>query len=141
MMWLSAICATLACTQPVTAGEVSRVEVRNNDIVLHFNDAIDSASSFVLSGPDRIAIDVKGATIGPQSQPHSGMVRSVRMAQFDTQTARVVLDLDRPAKVAGGRFSDDGRTLTLSVSEIGSGALQAVLAQDRQSFVPPAAFR
>ena len=141
MLWLSSICASLACTAPVQAGEVSHVEVRNNQVVLHFNDVIDSASSFVLSGPDRIAIDVKGATAGASSTSLGGIFRTVRMAQYDNDTARVVLDLDRPAVISSGTFSDDGRSLTLSVTEIGSADLRAVLAGPRQSFVPPAQFR
>ncbi|WP_033926089.1 N-acetylmuramoyl-L-alanine amidase [Sphingomonas sp. 35-24ZXX] len=141
MLWLSSICACLACTAPVQAGEVSNVEVRANQIVLHFNDPIESASSFVLSGPDRIAIDIKGATARSNALNQSGLFRTVRMAQFDTETARVVLDLDRPAVVSAGTFSDDGRSLTLSVTELGSSQLQGVLAAPRQSFVPPAQFR
>lgn len=141
MFVMSSICASLACAAPLQAGEVSRVEVRADQIVLHFNDAIDSASSFVLSGPDRIAIDVKGATAGANPNANGGMFRNVRMAQYDTDTARVVLDMDRPAVISSGSFSEDGRSLTLSVKEIGSSDLRAVLAGPRQSFVPPARFR
>lgn len=141
MFVMSSICASLACSAPVQAGEVSRVEIRADQVVLHFNDVIDSASSFVLAGPDRIAIDVKGATAGAKSTTNGGLFRNVRMAQFDTDTARVVLDLDRPAVVSSGSFSEDGKSLTLSVKEVGSSDLQAVLAGPRQSFVPPANFR
>ncbi|GGB63511.1 N-acetylmuramoyl-L-alanine amidase [Blastomonas aquatica] len=131
----------MACGLPVQAGEVSNVEVRANQVVLHFNDAIDSASSFVLSGPDRIAIDVKGATAGTKATNRDGMFRTVRMAQYDIDTARIVLDLDRPAMISSGSFSQDGRSLTLSVTEVGSAELRGVLAAPRQSFVPPAEFR
>ncbi|MFC3310175.1 N-acetylmuramoyl-L-alanine amidase [Blastomonas aquatica] len=141
MFWLTSICASMACGLPVQAGEVSNVEVRANQVVLHFNDAIDSASSFVLSGPDRIAIDVKGATAGTKATNRDGMFRTVRMAQYDIDTARIVLDLDRPAMISSGSFSQDGRSLTLSVTEVGSAELRGVLAAPRQSFVPPAEFR
>lgn len=141
MLVLTSICASMACGLPVQAGEVSNVEVRANQVVLHFNDVIDSASSFVLSGPDRIAIDVKGATAGSKALTQSGLFRNVRMAQYDNDTARIVLDLDRPAVISSGSFSPDGRSLTLSVTEVGSSDLRAVLAGPRQSFVPPAQFR
>ncbi|MFN3820416.1 N-acetylmuramoyl-L-alanine amidase [Blastomonas sp.] len=141
MLFMSSICASMACAFPVQAGEVSNVEVRANQVVLHFNDVIDSASSFVLSGPDRIAIDVKGATAGARALNHSGMFRTVRMAQYDADTARIVLDLDRPAMISAGSFSADGRSLTLSVTEVGSSDLRGVLAAPRQSFVPPAHLR
>jgi N-acetylmuramoyl-L-alanine amidase len=141
MLWLTSICASMACGLPVQAGEVSDVEVRANQVVLHFNDVIDSASSFVLSGPDRIAIDIKGATAGSKALSRGGMFRTVRMAQYDTDTARIVLDLDRPAMISAGSFSEDGRSLTLSVTEVGSSELRGVLAAPRQSFVPPAQFR
>lgn len=141
MLWVSSICASLACAMPVQAGEVSNVEVRNNQVVLHFDDTIEGASSFVLSGPDRIAIDVKGATAGARALNQSGLFRTVRMAQYDSDTARIVLDLDRPAMISSGSFSADGRSLTLSITEIGSSELQQVLTASRQSFVPPAQFR
>lgn len=141
MFWLTPICASMAFASPVQAGEVSNVEIRANQVVLHFNDPIESASSFVLSGPDRIAIDIRGATARSNALTQNGLFRNVRMAQFDTDTARVVLDLDRPAMVSGGTFSDDGRSLTLSVRELGSSELHGVLNAPRQSFVPPANFR
>lgn len=141
MLWLTPICASMAFASPVQAGEVSNVEIRANQVVLHFNDPIESASSFVLSGPDRIAIDIKGATARSNALTQNGLFRNVRMAQFDTDTARVVLDLDRPAMVSAGTFSDDGRSLTLSVRELGSSELHGVLNAPRQSFVPPANFR
>lgn len=141
MLWLTPICASMAFASPVQAGEVSNVEIRANQVVLHFNDPIESASSFVLSGPDRIAIDIKGATARSNALTQNGLFRNVRMAQFDTDTARVVLDLDRPAMVSAGTFSDDGRSLTLSVRELGSSELHGALNAPRQSFVPPANFR
>ena len=141
MLWLSSICASMACAAPVQAGEVSNVEIRANQVVLHFNDAIEGASSFVLSGPDRIAIDIKGATARSNALVQQGLFRTVRMAQFDSDTARIVLDLDRPAMVSEGAFSEDGRSLTLSVRELGSSELTGVLNAPRQSFVPPAGFR
>ncbi len=141
MVWLSSLCVSMACAAPVQAGEVSNVEIRANQVVLHFNDPIESASSFVLSGPDRIAIDIKGATARSNALSQQGLFRNVRMAQFDTDTARVVLDLDRPAMVSAGSFSEDGRSLTLSVKELGSSELTGVLNAPRQSFVPPAGFR
>ena len=141
MLWLTSLCASMACTMPVHAGEVSNVEIRANQVVLHFNDPIESASSFVLSGPDRIAIDIKGATARANALTQQGLFRNVRMAQFDSDTARIVLDLDRPAMVSAGTFSDDGRSLTLSVKELGSSELAGVLNAPRQSFVPPANFR
>lgn len=141
MLWLTSICASMACALPAQAGEVSDVEVRANQVVLHFNDVIESASSFVLSGPDRIAIDVKGATAGSRALNQTGLFRTVRMAQYDNDTARIVLDLDRPAMISSGTFSEDGRSLTLSVAEVGSSQLRGVLSASRQSFVPPAQFR
>ena len=132
MLWLTSICASMACTMPVQAGEVSNVEIRANQVVLHFDDPIESASSFVLSGPDRIAIDIKGATARANALTQQGLFRNVRMAQFDSDTARIVLDLDRPAMVSAGTFSEDGRSLTLSVKELGSSDLVGVLNAPRQ---------
>lgn len=54
-------------------------------------------SSLRLTEPERLAIDIVGATVSPLLQPvpgpGDGPIRQVRAAQFNSETARVVVDL------------------------------------------------
>ena len=53
-------------------------------------------NSFVLSNPGRIAIDIKGAWLGPSvpkvTNINSDLVGKVRISQFDKETVRVVVE-------------------------------------------------
>ncbi len=130
-----------ALTMPFSAfaGEVSSVEIKGNEVVMHFDDLVVGASGFTLTGPDRIAIDVEGATSDKAAIDGKGIVRSVRKGQYSPDTARVVLDLDRPATIASGRFANDGRSLILTLVEIGTDKFGDIIS-GRKQFLPPANF-
>lgn len=141
MLAIGSLCGTLMCLNPASAGEVSRVDIVEGSVVVHFDSEVSSASSFSLVGPDRIAVDIKGATSKAQSLDQSGLVRTVRVGQFEPETARIVLDLQRPAIVTAGAFASDGRSLRLSITEMGSAALHDALRTNRKEFLPPVGFR
>ena len=123
------------------AGEVSRIEIGDHEIIMHFDDLVSSASGFALSGPDRIAIDIRGATAPADEMDGDNLVRTVRKGQYSTDTARIVLDLDRPATIGSGEFSQDGRTLRLSLVEVGQGRFADTIRKGRREFLPPLNFR
>ena len=118
----------------------SAVELGDREITIRFDDVVEKASTFVLSGPDRIAIDVSGAEPGAPVSP-SGVVRGVRQGRPDLNTARIVLDLERPALISGGAFSADGRSLTLSVDPVASDDFSAAIKTARKLYLPPPAYR
>lgn len=71
-----------------------------------------------LDGPRRLVIDLPGVSADMRNLPGGGAVSKVRTAQFDAGTARVVLDLASPAKVASSAAGDGKLILTLAtVSE------------------------
>ena len=128
--------STLLSVQPATAGSVNQIEARDSQITVSFDGLVEGASAFSLIGPDRIAVDIKGGKSGRGGYA-TGMIKSVRQGQYDSNTARIVFDLDRPAIVTGGRFSADGKSLKLSLRTAGSGQI----AKGRKSFLPPINFR
>lgn len=133
----------LAMLAPVNAAQatgVSAVEVGDREIVVHFDDVVEKASSFILSGPDRIALDVTGAEPGASTSP-SGVVTAIRQGRPDENTARIVFDLASPALISGGRFSADGRSLTLDVDPVDEDSFSAAEKQARKTYMPPPAFR
>lgn len=132
--------ASLFLGGPVDAGTIQSVTTDHEKVVITFDDVVNKASVFGLAGPNRIAIDLVGATVGGAS-PASGAFKNVRQGQFASDTARLVLDLDYPAKVGGGSFSTDGKTLTLSVIPTTAAGFLDWLGLGRKDFNPPGLFR
>src|ERR1700712_4714745 len=98
---------------PAWAGTIRRVEVRNDSVVVTFDSRVADASTFLLASPNRVALDVTGASPGGTVET-GGLVGGVREGAHDGG-ARVVFDLTRPAVVTGGKFGPDGRVLTLQL--------------------------
>lgn len=58
---------------------------------------------FVLGGPDRLVVDLKGASSERRDADGGGEVRSVRVSQFDSDTVRMVVDLFQPMRIVSVR--------------------------------------
>jgi len=126
--------------QPALATAIENVDVTPERITVQFDDYVENASAFVLDNPYRIAIDVAGARAGSGSG-RAGPVRAVRHGQYDPQTARLVLDLARPAIFGNGSFSADGRSFTLDIRPASQIQFASAATAGRASFLPPMAFR
>lgn len=137
------VTALLALLTPGLAhgGEVENVSVTGDRLTISFDDLVEGARSFTLTGPDRIAIDVRGATASARQYRANGPVRAVRSAQFQPNTARIVLDLEWPVVVGSGYFSANGRQLHLSLVKAGSSGGSAAALPSTREFSPPAAYR
>lgn len=136
-----ALLAALPFTMsPAFAGAIRQVTASDGAVVVQFDDVVSKASVFALTGPNRIAVDVIGATAGPLSSA-GGSVSNVRQGQFDSDTARIVLDLAEPAIVTGGRFSADGKSLHLELRQTGSLEFSGSLGRGKTEIIPPLAFR
>ncbi|MEJ6594504.1 N-acetylmuramoyl-L-alanine amidase [Parasphingorhabdus sp.] len=136
-MALATILASALLTiNPALAGSISQIEANGSQITISFDDLVEGASTFSLVGPDRIAIDVQGGKAGHGGYAN-GIVKAVRQGQYDPNTARIVFDLDRPAVITDGSFSDDGKSLKLRLQSVG----QNQIAIGRLSFLPPVKFR
>jgi N-acetylmuramoyl-L-alanine amidase len=132
--------AIIAPMSSAEANGISAVEVGEREITIRFDDVVEKASSFVLAGPDRIAIDVSGAEPGTAVSP-SGVAKGIRQGRPDTNTARIVLDLAQPALISGGQFAADGRSLTLSVDPVAEGDFSTAVKAARKLYLPPPAYR
>jgi len=122
------------------AGHVGAIEIRDSEITLRFDDLVAGASTFLLAGPDRIALDISGAEAG-RSPQGVGLVRAVRQGQQGPGTARIVLDLAQPAVVSGARFAADGRSLTFRLRPVSADEFARVSRGPRTELQPPAGFR
>jgi N-acetylmuramoyl-L-alanine amidase len=120
---------------PSWAGVVQEVRVEGDRVVVKFDAPVTQASAFLLSGPQRIALDVAGAEPG-RIAVADGVVAKIRQgAQGDG--ARIVFDLARPAIVIEGSFGKDGRTLTLQLKTVDDERFARAAAERRMSFLPP----
>lgn len=141
LMLSAALLSVLPFTMsPVFAGAIRQVAASDGAVIIQFDDVVNKASVFALTGPDRIAVDVTGATAGPTSFA-GGAVSSVRQGQFDGDTARIVLDLSQPAIFTGGTFSSDGKSLRLSLRNAEASEFSGSLGRGKTEIVPPLAFR
>lgn len=120
---------------PSWAGTIREIDVQSNRIVIRFDERVAAASSFVLAGPNRIALDLAGAAPGARADA-GGLVNSVRQAQRG-DGSRVVFDLARPAIVTQGSFSANGTALTLELRTVDDSRFARAAAEGRMSFLPP----
>ncbi len=102
---------------PAASRAVEDIRVSDDNIVVRFDEAGAAAAAFMLGGPDRIAIDIDGAVPGGRGRV-GGVVAAVRQGPRGPGGTRIVFDLISPAVVTGGRFSDEGRKLTLNVRRV-----------------------
>jgi type IV pilus assembly protein PilQ len=105
------------------------------DVVIRVDGAI-SLKHFTMAKPDKIVIDLAGASLGvPSGDSYDGVARGgitrVRYSQFTKSTVRVVLTLDAPhaynvaQKDGEVRISVDGTRGKFDPWSIGSGAAKA----------------
>ncbi|MCD2314581.1 N-acetylmuramoyl-L-alanine amidase [Sphingomonas sp. IC-11] len=135
MSMLLAFLAGLSFGTPGWAATVQRVDVREGRITIRFDEAVRGASSFILNGPQRIAIDIDGARPG-RASGGDGAITAVRQGWRGADSARVVLDLAEPMIVSKGEFQDDGRTLELSLRQVDGRRFAAASAASPLSFLP-----
>jgi N-acetylmuramoyl-L-alanine amidase len=132
--------ATVIGWQPVWAASIEAVNVTSDRITVHFDDYVRNASAFVLDEPFRIAIDVGGANAGNGGR-HAGPVEAIRQGQYNPETARIVLDLTRPAVFSDGQFAADGRSFSMHIRPASRRTFASAASAGRASFLPPMAFR
>ena len=136
---VSFVLALLACWfagTPSWAAAVQRIDVGRDRIEIRFDGNVALASSFVLDGPRRIAVDVDGASPGANAEP-DGPVSAIRQGAQGNGGARIVFDLARPAIITEGRFGKDGRTLTLALRTVDDASFARAAAEGRMRFLPP----
>ncbi len=103
--------APAAATATVTAVTVVPGAGRA-DVVLSFDGDV-TVSDFVLESPHRIVVDLKGATMDLRNPAYDRVnragIRNVRLAQFESDVVRLVLDLDAPHDYTVVRGSNEIR--------------------------------
>ena len=91
------------------------------DVVIHVDGTI-TLKHFILSKPDKIVIDMTGATLGlPAGDSYDGVARGgitrIRYSQFTKSVVRVVLTLDAPHDYT---VSQDGAEVRVAIDGAGA---------------------
>ena len=115
------------------AATVSAIEIGDLSVTLKFDQPVATASAFMLSAPQRIAVDLPGARMG-RIAASGGLIASTRHGQYDANTARVVFELNKPAIVSDATFSGDHLALTLSLKPVSEGLFGKAVRKGRQLF-------
>lgn len=140
---VSFILALLACWlagTPTWAARVEHVAVTRDRIVIRFDGTVADASTFLLAGPNRIALDVAGARPGGTVEI-DGSVSGVRQGSRGAEGARLVFEMSHPAIVEQGSFGEGGRELTLRLRSVDDERFARAAAIGRRtSFLPSLAF-
>ncbi|MBW8839630.1 MAG: AMIN domain-containing protein, partial [Gemmatimonadetes bacterium] len=111
--------ASLAAARPARAegpggGEVTAVSLAPTagkaEVVIAVRGAVD-VKDFLLTSPDRLVLDVVGATLGENAPAvydgvKRGVVTGLRYSQFRPDVVRIVLDLDGPTTYQVQRAGD-----------------------------------
>lgn len=103
---------------PVAAGTATVTAVQvvpgagRADVVLSFSGELQ-VSDFVLEGPHRIVVDLRGATLQTRAPSYDRVnragIRNVRLGQYDTDVVRLVLDVDSPRQYEVTRTASEVR--------------------------------
>ncbi len=140
MFLATLVSAQLFGISPASAGSIRQIDAGNDFVVVQFDGIVDKASIFTLAGPDRIAVDISGATKGNAASVTNRNL-SIRQGQIDENTARIVLDLDQQSVVTNSAFSADGRSLRLELRAADSAEFSGALGKARREILPPVLFR
>ncbi|MBV2150941.1 N-acetylmuramoyl-L-alanine amidase [Sphingobium sp. AS12] len=139
MLQSLALASTLTMAAPGSAGGIYAVDVRDDRVIVRFDDRVDGASAFLLDTPRRIALDISGAQVGRgQFAPGNGAIAAVRQGQLSEGTARVVLDLSSPATLGDAQIAPDGKSLSFSLKGTTDSAFRTAVGRGRTSFDAPA---
>jgi N-acetylmuramoyl-L-alanine amidase len=136
---VSFLLALLACWfagTPSWAATVERVDVHDGRIVVRFDQSVADASAFAIDAPQRIALDIGGATPGRRVDA-GGIVSAIREGSHGSGGTRIVFDLASPAVVTEGTFGRDGRELTLELRTVDDASFARAAAEGRLRFLPP----
>ncbi|MGB7404993.1 MAG: AMIN domain-containing protein, partial [Pacificimonas sp.] len=121
-----AFAATLTTVTVTQVGSGSR-------ITLGFDAPFEAPERFALAAPERLVFDLPAGRAENRTYEGAGLVSSVRTAQFDNHTARVVLDLTGPAILAGS--SADGRSMTVDIASANTTEFAKLVTSGRQELV------
>ncbi|NND55281.1 MAG: AMIN domain-containing protein [Gammaproteobacteria bacterium] len=130
-MTVCVLALTLASIAAAQTVQVKDVRIAHADsrtrVVLDLSNAAEH-NLFDLTNPNRVVVDLSNARFatGPSSLPAAtGLVAGLRVANRETGTARLVLDLDEPVRAKSFSLAPgagQGHRLVIDLQDVGAAA-------------------
>src|SRR3546814_2714458 len=102
-------------------------------------NGLEGVASFALAAPDRIVLDLEGASAGVSAAAGAGGVATVRIGQFSADVTRLVIDLDRPMTLSEVTADGDRTTLSVMIRPADAAGFARLVKSPRRSHVLGAA--
>lgn len=94
--------ASLVASGPALALENWQFDTTTQQLVISLPKGV-TPRYYLMAEPARIVLDLPNAEVGAVQQSYSGAVRQIRVAQFQPDLARIVLELSPQAVLAPGQ--------------------------------------
>ena len=96
------------------------IEGSGNRLLLRFEGPAPAARYFALTAPTRLVVDLPGTQVTSATFTGQGLIARVRIAQFEAERGRLVIDLAQPAKLGtASKTAENALLLPLSPSSDG----------------------
>jgi len=111
-LFLGLFCISLAFVVSMAPAQAARlldarIEGDGSRLVLRFDSAAPASRYFALTGPTRLVVDLPGTEVSPVTFIGRGLIARVRIAQFEPDRGRLVLDLSQPARLGTASKTED----------------------------------
>jgi len=120
----------LLLAAPASAAVVGGLTIDAAQVTIVLDAPIAAPKAFALAAPRRLVIDLPGVSSTRVSVAGDGIITRARIGQFDSATARLVLDLAQPMAVASASQGGDHHVI-LRLKPIGAGRFDADVARGR----------
>lgn len=118
---------------PAHAGALRQALLDDGQLQLTFDGPVGDAQIVALDEPQRIAIDVAGATPGSVAVRPTALVNAVRQGRVAGGGLRIVLDLNRPVAITAVDRAPDDSAITLSINETSPAQFAALVGNGRRT--------
>lgn len=104
----------LLVTAPLDAATVTGLAATGTGVTVALDGEVGTVKTFALADPLRLVVDLAGVAAARRVAEGDAAVSRARIGQFDPETARLVIELARPMRLAGAVAGDGGLALTLA---------------------------
>ncbi len=120
----------LLCAAPASAAVVGGLTIDGARVTIVLDDAVPPPKGFALEAPRRLVVDLAGVSSPRVTVDGRAPVTRARIGQFDTHTARLVIDLAEPMRVRSSTQGGDHR-LILELAPVGAGQFKRAVSRGR----------
>ncbi|MDA8168392.1 MAG: N-acetylmuramoyl-L-alanine amidase [Nitrospiraceae bacterium] len=132
-------------SRPAGAAEVNKVSLSGKDgaveAAIETSGPVEYSRNF-LHNPYRFYVDLKDSVLkeNPEALEPAGVIKNIRVAQYNASTVRVVFELEKPVSIKVIK-NLPGPGLRIDFLDYGSGANENMSGEDGEARVQPVSYR